>query len=107
MTLNLVPPERSCHKVYSCKYEGPNSYLLKDKTNVKAFAEKQTDRPKSLCPRSIDAGEGGGIENIRFGTRITNLLQSYKLQGKQLFVSYFSRLLRHAIEKGRGPILIT
>ena len=38
-------------------------------------------------------------KNIRFGTRITNLLQSYELGGKQLFVSHFSSLLRHALEK--------
>ena len=44
---------------------------------------------------------------IRFGTRITNLLQSYELRGKQSFVSHFSRLLRHAIDKGWGPILYT
>ena len=36
---------------------------------------------------------------------LTSLLQSYELRGKQPFVSDFSRLLRHAIEKGRGPIL--
>ena len=39
-------------------------------------------------------------KNIRFVTRITNLLQSYELRGKQLFVSHFSRFLRHALEKG-------
>ena len=33
------------------------------------------------------------------------LLQPYELWGKQPFVSDFSRLLRHAIEKNRGPIL--
>ena len=43
----------------------------------------------------------------RFGTRITNLLQSYELRGKQSSVSHFSRILRHAIEKGRGPMLYT
>ena len=32
-------------------------------------------------------------------------LQSYELRGKQPFVSDFSHPLRHAIEKGRGPIL--
>ena len=37
----------------------------------------------------------------------TNLLQSYELRGKQSFVFYISRLLRHGIEKGRGPILYT
>ena len=31
---------------------------------------------------------------------LPSLLQSYDLQGKQLFVSDFSPLLRHAIEKG-------
>ena len=36
---------------------------------------------------------------------LPSLQQSYKLRGKQPFVSDFSRLLRHAIEKGRGPIL--
>ena len=34
-----------------------------------------------------------------------SLLQSYELGGKQPFISDFSRLLLHAIEKGRGPIL--
>ena len=34
-----------------------------------------------------------------------SLLQSYELWGKQPFVSDLSRLLRHAIEKGRSPIL--
>ena len=32
-------------------------------------------------------------------------MQSYELRGKQSFVSDFSRLLRDAIEKSRGPIL--
>ena len=44
--------------------------------------------------------------NIGIGTRTTQpaaILR--KLRGKQPFVSDFSRLLRHAIEKGRGPIL--
>ena len=36
---------------------------------------------------------------------LPSLLQSYKLRGKQPFVSDFSRLLRHATEKGRGLIL--
>ena len=41
-------------------------------------------------------------KNIGFGIRTT---QSYELRGKQQIVSHFSRLLRHAIEKGGGPIL--
>ena len=36
---------------------------------------------------------------------LPSLLQSYELRGKQPFISDFSRLLRHAIEKGRGSIL--
>ena len=35
---------------------------------------------------------------------LPSLLQSYGLRGKQPFVSDFSRLIRRAIEKGRGPI---
>ena len=46
-------------------------------------------------------------KSIRLGTGITNLLQSYELRGKQSFISHLSRLIRHAIEKGRGPILYT
>ena len=34
---------------------------------------------------------------------LPSLLQSYELWGKQPFVSDFSRLLRHAKEKGRDP----
>ena len=36
---------------------------------------------------------------------MNSLLQSYELRGKQPVVSDFSRLLRHTIEKYRGPIL--
>ena len=36
---------------------------------------------------------------------LPSLLQSYELRGKQPLVSDFSRLLRHAIKKGRAPIL--
>ena len=36
---------------------------------------------------------------------LPSLLQSYELRGKQPFVSDFSRLLQHTIEKGIGPIL--
>ena len=36
-----------------------------------------------------------GKKNIRFGTRITNLLQPYELRGKQSFLSHLS-LLQHA-----------
>ena len=68
MTLNLVPTERSCHKVYSCEIEGRKSYQLNNIANVKVFGDKQTDkqingqidgqtdRPKTICPQSTDAG---------------------------------------------------
>ena len=46
-------------------------------------------------------------KNIRFWRKISNPMQSYELWGKQLFLSHFSRLLQHAIEKGWGPILYT
>ena len=36
---------------------------------------------------------------------LPSLLLSYELREKQLFLSDFSRLLRHALEKGRGPFL--
>ena len=36
---------------------------------------------------------------------LPSLLQSYELWGKQPFISDFSRLSWHAIEKGEGPIL--
>ena len=36
---------------------------------------------------------------------LPSLLQSYELQGKQPFVSDFSRFLQHALEKCGGPIL--
>ena len=38
------------------KYEGPNSYQSKAMANVKVFVNKQTDKPKNICPQSIDAG---------------------------------------------------
>ena len=46
------------------KYECSKSYQSRDMANVKAFADKQTDKrrerqtegPKTICPRSIDAG---------------------------------------------------
>ena len=44
-------------------------------------------------------------KNLDLEQDLPSLLQSYELRGKQPFVSDFSRLLRHAIEKGRGPIL--
>ena len=65
-----------------------------------------------LIPRLIHTGSHRPIDshsifylhqekNIRFETRTTQPAA----RGKQLFVSDFSRLLRHAIEKGRGPLL--
>ena len=42
------------------KYESPITYHSKDMANVKVFADrqtdKQTDRPKTICPRSFDTG---------------------------------------------------
>jgi hypothetical protein len=38
---NLVPIESSCHKEHT--YEIPITYHLKDMTNVKVFADRQTD----------------------------------------------------------------
>jgi hypothetical protein len=46
------------------KYESPITYHGKDMANVKVFADrqtnrrmdKQTDRPKTICPRSFDTG---------------------------------------------------
>ena len=44
MTLNMVPAEKSCHKVCShMKYEGYNSYQSNDMANIKVFADKQMD----------------------------------------------------------------
>ena len=60
MTLKLVPTERSCHKVYYVKYEGPNSYQSKDMANVKVFKDKQTGQ--KLYTPSINGWGGGGIK---------------------------------------------
>ena len=45
------------------KYESIITYHLKVMANVKVFEDKQTDKmdkptdgPKTICPRSIDAG---------------------------------------------------
>jgi hypothetical protein len=51
----IVPIESSCHNTH-VKYESPITYHLKDIANVKVFADKQTDRPKTICPRSFDTG---------------------------------------------------
>ena len=63
LTLNLVPPKRSCHKYTHVKYEGINSNQSKDMANVQSFCwqtarqtDRWTDRPKTICPRSIDSG---------------------------------------------------
>jgi hypothetical protein len=46
------------------KYESPITCHSKDMANVKVFADRetdrrmdeQTDRPKTICPRSFDMG---------------------------------------------------
>jgi hypothetical protein len=42
------------------KYESPITYHSKDMTNVKVFADRQTnretDRPKTIRPQSFDTG---------------------------------------------------
>jgi hypothetical protein len=38
------------------KYESPITYHSKDMVNVKVFADRQTDRPKTICPLSFDTG---------------------------------------------------
>jgi hypothetical protein len=38
------------------KYEIPITWHSKDMANVKVFADRQTDRPKTMCPRSFDMG---------------------------------------------------
>ena len=42
--------------IYMCKCESSITYHSKATANVKVFADKQTDRPKTICCRSIDAG---------------------------------------------------
>ena len=44
-------------------------------------------------------------KNIGLEQELPSLLHSFEILGKQLFVSGFSCLLLHAIEKGRGLIL--
>ena len=64
MTLNWYQHEGLVTRYTHMKYEGPSSYQSKDMANVKVFADKQTnkrtdgqtDGPKTICPRSIDAG---------------------------------------------------
>ena len=62
----------------------------------KGLNHKESQRPSDSHSKPYLHREN----NIRFGTRFTKLLQFYELQGKQLFVSHFSRLQQHAIEKG-------
>ena len=60
-----------------------------------------SDRP--IDSHSIPCLHEEKIQNLK--QKLPSLLQSYDLQERQQFVSDFSHLLRHAIEKGRGPIL--
>ena len=59
--------------------------------------------------RSIDSHSKPYLhreKNIRFGTRTTLPAAILRITGKAAVrLSDFNRLLRHAIEKGRGPIL--
>ena len=41
--------------MHNVKYESPITYQSKAMANVKVFADKHTDRPNTICPRSIDA----------------------------------------------------
>ena len=79
-----------CHKC-SARWNGRcvdrRTAVVYSYTPIKQAITSSNSRPKSYLHRE---------KNIRFGTRITNILQSYKLRGKQLFVSH-----------GRGPILYT
>jgi hypothetical protein len=38
------------------KYEKAITCHSKDMANVKDFADRQTNRPKTICPRSFDTG---------------------------------------------------
>ena len=38
------------------KYEISITYHSKAMANVKDFADRQTDGPKTICPQSIDTG---------------------------------------------------
>ena len=60
-----------------------------------------------LIPRLNHTGSRRPFDShsIPYLHREKKLLQTYELRAKQPFVSDFSRLLRHAIEEGRGPIL--
>ena len=49
MTLNLVPTEGLVIGYTHVKCEDPNSYQSKDMANVKVFADRQTDGPKTIC----------------------------------------------------------
>jgi hypothetical protein len=49
----IVPVERSFHKEHTIL-----SLAIQGMTNVKVFADRKTDRPKTICmhPRSFDTG---------------------------------------------------
>ena len=64
---------------------------------------KHTGSHRPIDSHSIPYLHREKIQDLEQG--LPSLLQSYELQGKQPFVSDFSRLLPLAIEKGRGPIL--
>ena len=56
MTLTLVlkkGQEKSPRNIH-VKYERSITYHSNAMANVKVFADKQTDRPKTVCARSID-----------------------------------------------------
>ena len=56
MTLTLVLKKGFTSRNIYVKYERFTTYHSKTMVNVKVFAEKQTDRPKTICTRSIYAG---------------------------------------------------
>ena len=62
MTLILVLKKWFTPRNIYVKYESSIAYHSKAMANVEVFADKQTqmdrqtDGPKTICPRSIDAG---------------------------------------------------
>ena len=58
LTLTLTDEQQEGHvtKYTHVEYEGTTSFQSKDMANVKVFVDKETDMPKTIYPRSIDAG---------------------------------------------------
>jgi hypothetical protein len=85
------------------KYQSSITYHSKDMANVKVFADRQTNRPKTICPQSFDTGHKNDSPIIYNSKDMANVKVFEDIQTGQKLHAPHLLIRRHKKQEAHGP----